>query len=211
MMWRMLLRRVPSRSMTVVGDLAQTRSAAGASSWAAALEPHVPDRWRVEQLTVNYRTPAQIMETASRVLQAHGVDASSPDSVREGTWPPVLSHVPRLDPAAVVAAVGQERDALSGGRLAVVTVPERLDELTKALADDLPEGAVGSGATAMDAPVAVLEVEQAKGLEFDGVLLIEPAEVLEGSPRGANDLYVAMTRPTQRLRVLHERPLPQGF
>ncbi len=72
-------------------------------------------------------------------------------------------------------------------------------------------GADAVGLTLGGAPVAVLDVEQAKGLEFDGVLLLEPAEVLEGSPRGANDLYVAMTRPTQRLRVLHERPLPEGF
>ena len=59
--------------------------------------------------------------------------------------------------------------------------------------------------------VSVLTVEQAKGLEFDGVLLVEPAAILAESPRGINDLYVAITRPTQRLHVLHARPLPSGF
>ena len=57
----------------------------------------------------------------------------------------------------------------------------------------------------------MLTVAQAKGLEFDGVLLLEPAAIGTDSPRGANDLYVAITRPTQRLHVLHAQPLPPGF
>jgi DNA helicase IV len=77
--------------------------------------------------------------------------------------------------------------------------------------DGLGPDVVAAGAGALDAAVGVLTVEQVKGLEFDGVVLIEPAEILEDSPRGANDLYVAMSRPTQRLRVLHAKPLPEGF
>lgn len=212
MMWRLLMRRVPAKSMTVVGDLAQTRSAAGVDSWAAALDPYVAGRWRQEQLTVNYRTPAQIMRAATQMLQAQGVQAQTPESVREGTWPPVLTPMASADDHdALIAAVRGERELLGGGRLAVVCVPARLDGVTGALLDAFGAGVVASGAGALDAAVSVLTVEQAKGLEFDGVLLLEPTEVLEDSPRGANDLYVAMTRPTQRLRVLHAKPLPDGF
>ncbi|MDQ1463736.1 MAG: hypothetical protein QOC73_677, partial [Actinomycetota bacterium] len=83
--------------------------------------------------------------------------------------------------------------------------------LHRALASALPDGVVASGTGALDAPVAVLAVNQAKGLEFDAVVLVEPAAILAASARGANDLYVAMTRPTQRLRVLHSEPLPAGL
>ena len=209
MMWRVLARRCPSRSMTVVGDLAQTRSAAGATSWEQVLEPYVGDRWRLEQLTVNYRTPAQIMDAATAVLRASGVDAPAPDSVREGVWPPVTTRVDEVTPAAVAAVARDEVELLSGGRLAVVTTPARYASTLAALREALPD--VGSGATALDSAVAVLTVAEAKGLEFDGVVLVEPAEVLADSARGAGDLYVAMTRPTQRLRVLHARPLPPGL
>ena len=66
--WRVLMRRCPSRSFTVVGDLAQRRSAAGATSWDAMLEPYVPGRWVYRSLSVNYRTPAEIMTVAAAVL-----------------------------------------------------------------------------------------------------------------------------------------------
>ena len=89
MLWRMLARRVPSRSMTVVGDLAQTSSAAGATSWAEALDPVARDRWRVAELTVNYRTPARIMTPAAAVLAAAGVPVAPPQAARDGDWPPV--------------------------------------------------------------------------------------------------------------------------
>jgi superfamily I DNA/RNA helicase len=81
------------------------------------------------------------------------------------------------------------------------------DGLTAAL----PPGTVGSGRTTLDSPVSVLDVTSVKGLEFDAVIVVEPAEILEGSDRGANDLYVALTRPTQRLLVVHTRDLPPGM
>ena len=68
-----------------------------------------------------------------------------------------------------------------------------------------------AGAGELDAQVSVMSVRDSKGLEFDSVVLLEPAEVITDSPRGANDLYVALTRPTQRLTVLHARELPPGF
>jgi DNA helicase IV len=211
MMWRTLFRRVPGKSMTVVGDLAQTRSAAGADSWATVLDPYVKGRWREEKLTVNYRTPAQIMRTATEVVRAQGVEVDAPQSVREGQWPPVLTALDGAGDETLVAAVREEMHILEGGKLAVVLAPHRLDAATQLLMDGLGPDVVAAGAGALDAAVGVLTVEQVKGLEFDGVVLIEPAEILEDSPRGANDLYVAMSRPTQRLRVLHAKPLPEGF
>src|SRR5206468_2554147 len=82
MQWRVLMRRCPSRSMTVVGDIAQTGSPAGARSWAEMLGPYLADRWRLAELTVNYRTPAEIMRAAASLLAAAGVGSSPITSAR---------------------------------------------------------------------------------------------------------------------------------
>lgn len=215
MMWRLLMRRCPSRSMTVVGDVAQTGAAAGARSWSDALDPYVAGRWRQEELTVNYRTPGQIMDLAAGVLAAAGVTVRAPQSVRAGSFPPVATRL-RAGAGAeqgdrLVEVVGAEVGLLGGGRLAVITPRQRLVELRDLLIDRLPAGVVAGGRAGLDAAVAVLSVDQAKGLEFDGVVLLEPAEVLCESPRGVNDLYVALTRPTKRLHVLHTGALPAGM
>jgi len=211
MAWRMLMRRCPTKSMTLVGDVAQTGSAAGASSWGSALGPHVGDRWRLAELTVNYRTPGQVMRLATEVLRAAGVDAPAPTSAREGDFPPVARAISPEDTADLVRGVLAEIDVLDGGKLAVITAATQTHSVYTALSTALPAGEVGHGAGSLDARVAVLSVTEAKGLEFDAVVLVEPARVLRESPRGANDLYVAITRPTQRLRVLHGEPLPGGF
>ncbi|MDQ1604335.1 MAG: hypothetical protein QOE01_2180, partial [Actinomycetota bacterium] len=228
MMWRLLMRRCPSRSMTLVGDTAQTGSAAGAGSWGAVLDPFVEGRWRQEALTVNYRTPAQIMALATAVLTAAGVEAAPLESVRDGDVPPrhrrlaagsrerdgaERDDVDRhgLDRDGLVLAVREELAAVGTGRMAVIAPERLLPGVRSALVEGLPPGTVGTGRNALDSPVAVLGVTEAKGLEFDGVVLLEPADVLGGSRRGANDLYVALTRPTQRLLVLHAGELPPGF
>jgi DNA helicase IV len=211
MMWRLLMRRSPSRSMTLVGDVAQVGSADGASSWGDVLEPYVQDRWRLAELTVNYRTPAQVMRLASDVLAAAGIDAPAPESVREGEWKPVAHEIGRGDTAAVAQAVRAELELLGEGRLAVLTVRGADAALRGALTAELPDGTVGAGPDTLERPVSVLSVADAKGLEFDAVVLVEPGDILAGSARGANDLYVALTRPTQRLRVLHSDPLPAGL
>ena len=211
MMWRLLMRRCPSRSMTLVGDVAQVGSAAGASSWGEVLDRYVPGRWRITELTVNYRTPAQVMRLASDMLAAAGIEAPTPDSVREGDWKPVAQEIRRGDTAAVADAVRAEMELLGEGRLVVVTVLGAEEALRAELAAALPAGTVGEGSGTLDRPVSVLAVVDVKGLEFDSVLLVEPGDILRGSARGANDLYVALTRPTQRLRVLHSDPLPPGL
>jgi len=211
MAWRLLMRRCPTKSMTLVGDVAQTGSAAGARSWASVMAPHVGDRWRLAELTVNYRTPAQVMRLASAVLKAAGVEADAPRSVREGDTSPVAQRITAGDPAAALDGVRAEWELLGEGRLAVIAPASMVGELFAALTAGLPAATVARGAVALDAPVAVLSVSEAKGLEFDAVVLVEPATILADSPRGANDLYVALTRPTQRLRVLYSGELPGGF
>ena len=138
MMWRLLMRRCPSRSMTLVGDVAQVGSAAGASSWGEVLDRYVPGRWRITELTVNYRTPAQVMRLASDMLAAAGIEAPTPDSVREGDWKPVAQEIRRGDTAAVADAVQTEMELLGEGRLVVVTVLGAEEALRAELAAVLP-------------------------------------------------------------------------
>ncbi len=210
MAWRLLMRRNPAKSMTLVGDIAQTGSAAGAHSWAEVLDPYVEGRWRLTELTVNYRTPAQVMVLASAMLEAAGIQVKAPQSVREGDVPPTAHTIESGDVGAFAALVAAELESLGGGRLAVIAPGALIDDLQIALRATLPAGSLAAGG-ALDTSVAVLAVTQAKGLEFDTVVLVEPARILAASARGANDLYVALTRPTQRLRVVHSDPLPPGL
>jgi hypothetical protein len=151
------------------------------------------------------------MQLASDMLAAAGIEAPTPESVREGDWKPVAQQIRRGDPAAVADAVRAELEVLGEGRLAVVTVLGAEEALRAELTRALPDGTVGEGSGTLDRPVSVLAVVDVKGLEFDSVVLVEPGDILAGSARGANDLYVALTRPTQRLRVLHSDPLPPGL
>ena len=199
MAWRMLMRRCPSRSMTIVGDLAQTGSLAGTSSWQRVLEPYVADRWRLAPLTINYRTPAEIMAIASDVLA--GVEP--PRSVRHCGLAPWRSSVPEADLAEQAAgAAGHELTAIGDGKLAVLVPRSRLAEVGRAVAARIRDTAIGEQPD-LESPVAVLTIDQAKGLEFDSVLVVDPGRILDESHRGANDLYVALTRTTRRLGVLH--------
>jgi DNA helicase IV len=211
MAWRALMRRCPSRSMTIVGDVAQTGDLAGTSSWRRVLEPYLDDRWRLAHLTVNYRTPAEIMDVAADVLaqlRTDGEGAAAPRSVRETGVPPWRLQVPPEALAdALPPVVADEAAAVGDGRLAVLVPASRLDELGKAVAAAVPGAGVGDDAD-LENTVVVLSVRQAKGLEFDSVLVVDPDRIVADSPRGTGDLYVALTRATQRLGVVHDGELP---
>ncbi|SKV05058.1 helicase IV [Mycobacteroides abscessus subsp. abscessus] len=179
--WRVLMRRCPSRSFTVVGDLAQRRSAAGATSWEAMLQPYVPGRWLYRPLSVNYRTPAEIMAVASAVLAEFAPGTQPPESVRSSG---VLPWSRRLSQ----------------------------DELSKAIEEFVLHEKGREGTSVVIGPPGVpgtVPASETKGLEFDAVLVVEPERILADGPRGAAELYVALTRATQRLGVLHVAPLPQ--
>jgi DNA helicase IV len=181
--WRVLMRRCPGRSFTVVGDLAQRRSPAGATSWATMLEPYVPGRWVYRSLTVNYRTPAEIMAVAAALLAEFAPGVVPPDSVRANGVAPWSRLVTE-------------------------------DELPGAIEEFEADEAGREGTSVVIGPVGVpgtVPPSATKGLEFDAVLVVEPARILADGPRGAAELYVALTRATQRLGVLHSEPLPQAL
>ena len=205
MAWRTVMRRVPTRSLTVVGDIAQRSSAAGARSWGEMLDRYLKGRWHQERLTVNYRTSAEIMEVAADVLKAVAPEEEPPESVRSGEAPPraLLTTGGEL-PDALTRLVKSELAEIGDGRLAVITADTRHAEIAALL----PEGASPATLDALDSPVTVLTVPQCKGLEFDAVVVVAPSEIIAQSPMGGHDLYVAMTRATRRLTVVQEGALP---
>jgi DNA helicase IV len=209
MAWRMLMRRCPTRSMTIVGDVAQASELGSATSWQDTLGPHVADRWRLERLTINYRTPAEIAEVAADLLEEINPDLHQPRAVRAtGVQPWHQQADPGDLPGLLAELVKTEAAQTGAGRLAVIVPAARLDELTQAVATVVPD-VILDEEPQLDRPVVVLSVKQARGLEFDSVLVADPGRILTDSPSGLNDLYVALTRPTQRLGVVYEGDLPQ--
>ncbi|WP_298660331.1 ATP-binding domain-containing protein [uncultured Leifsonia sp.] len=202
MQWRVLVRRCPMRSFTIVGDIAQVSSPAGATSWAAALQPYFKDSWRLEELTVNYRTPAQIAQEAERMAQSAGLPITPTRSVREGDWPIRRVNADGATlPDAVVAAVEHDRGIDTQGTLAVIAPVREVEAVAAAVSARYGEHA-GRGAAGLNRPIAVLSGYEAKGLEFDAVVLADPGALAAETARGAATLYVAMTRPTQRLTLV---------
>lgn len=211
MQWRLLVRRCPMKSFTIVGDIAQTSAASGASSWSQALEPFFGERFELEELTVNYRTPAQIADAAVRVAQAAGLRITTPRAVREGDWPPVMTSADQENiDAALLSALDQELEYSAGGLQAVIVPQQDLPRVRSAVAEVYGER-VGTGSGGMSQDIVVISARESKGLEFDGVLILEPAQLVAEVDGGVGDLYVAMTRTTQRLHVVHSQPLPQGL
>ena len=183
--WHVLLRRCPARSVTAVGDLAQRSAPAGAASWADVLTPELGDRWTHRELTVNYRTPAEIMSLAAGVLAEFAPDRRAPTSVRATGEDPWRSTVPADDlPGALRRAVEAELGRLDRGTVAVIGAdPDELSGLA-------------------DLPVQRHTPVSAKGLEFDAVVVVDPDRIRAHRPA---DLYVALTRATQRLGLVHVR------
>lgn len=178
--WRVLMRRCPARSFTIVGDLAQRRSEAGARSWGAMMAPYVKSRWAYRPLTVNYRTPAEIMAVAAAVLTEFAPDVQPPESVRSCGVQPWSKKVAEGE---LLEAIKEFVDAEAAREGTSVVIG--------------PPGVPGT------VPAALT-----KGLEFDAVLVVQPDKILADGPRGASELYVALTRATQRLGVLHIGELP---
>ncbi|MFD6343544.1 HelD family protein [Streptomyces roseolus] len=194
MQWRLLMRRSPTRSMTLVGDPAQTGDPAGVGAWERILTPYVEDRWQHVRLGVNYRTPAEIMAVAAAVRREDDPAFEPPGSVRSTGVEPWdrAAEDPVKETADAVAA-----ELRAEGRLAVIAPAE----LLPALAEALPEASYGEQPD-LTRPVVLLDPRQAKGLEFDTVLVVDPDGIRAGAPHGTNDLYVALTRATQRLGIV---------
>jgi DNA helicase IV len=208
MQWRMLARRCPSGSMTLVGDPGQASRPAAVADWDAilALLPrHTPPRFAT--LTVNYRTPAEIMEVANRLLSAASPTVEPSRSVRSTGERPRFVAVGGSDVverAAEIAAGASRR----GGKVALIAPLARHAELVARLRD---LGASDDPAIALDSPIAVLDATDAKGLEFDHVVVVEPAALVSADRAGLRLLYVTITRATKTLAVVHAEPLPEAL
>jgi DNA helicase IV len=216
---RMVARRSLSGSMTVVGDIAQATGSWVPASWAQVVE-HLPGRrgWRLAELTVNYRTPSEIVEVAGRILEQVAPGMRPPEAVRTSGRPPrtirasvPAGSVPGEALGELAARVVHDELDASGrrgeGTVAVIVPPSLLDAVGAALdAAGLRYGRVGEGA--LDEQVTLLAVEDAKGLEFDSVVVVEPARIVRETTQGLRALYVAFTRATQRLAIAHSESLP---
>jgi DNA helicase IV len=212
MQLRMIRRRSATGSMTIVGDLAQATSYWAPERWGDLLEhlpsAHVP---RTSELTVNYRTPAEIMDLAARVLRRAAPALQPPKSVRATGEQPEFVRANVDDAASAVAAsVGAERERSAAGTVAVIFPASMHDELAEAMAAASIEAgdAVRDG---MLSAVTLVPVEIVKGLEFDAAIVVEPARIVREAPGGLRALYVALTRATQRLVVVHAEPLPAAL
>ena len=212
MQLRMLNRRSLNGSMTVVGDIAQSTGEWAHGSWQEILD-HLPDRRppRRAELTVGYRLPAPNMALASRVLRVAAPDLSPPTSIREDGDPP---RILRADPgdlaARVVATAGDELAAVGNGNVAVIVPASLVDEVSDAFA---ASGVDFGRATrhGLDAQITVVPVGLVKGLELDASVVVEPAAMVDEEAQGLRALYVALTRATKRLAVVHARPLPEAL
>jgi DNA helicase IV len=196
---RMLARRCTRfPSMTILGDLAQSTAPGGQAGWDDVVAVlGAPDDLLYAELDIGYRVPGQILDVANRLLPDAGVAVAAARSARRTTDEPRLVSVEAdAVPAAVVAATKELTDRHP--TIAVIAPAELHAPL---IAAGLPVG------EALAAPVSLITPSESKGLEFDAVVVVEPASVAaDGSP-GVRLLYVAMTRAVQHLTVVQSEPL----
>jgi len=220
MQLRVLHRRDLAGSMTIVGDMGQATTAASAASWDATLSALQPRRTptRVD-LTVSYRTPEEVLEFARPTLAAAAEDIVPPRPVRRAGFEPMIERTTPAEFASDLArAAVRELAAVAPGRVAVIVTTDRVAEVL-ALLQSRDVAAVDPrvpGGGGLSADLVVVAAEGANGLEFDSVIVVEPSEIVANAGnsgparrRGLRTLYVAFTRPTRRLSVLHALTLPE--
>jgi DNA helicase IV len=211
MQWRMIARRGPGGSMTIVGDLGQASRLGAIRSWDEALR-QLPVRRepRLLELTVNYRTPTEIMELASSVLAITDPGLEPPRSVRRSGAAPRIAHVrdPERMADEVADHVARLQSELGEGKIAVIGPPTLLPAIRTAIKqrDGLD---MSDGNDPLEASVALFTPTEAKGLEFDAVVLVEPSSMAGDSVSGLRALYVALTRATRFLAIVHHLELPE--
>ena len=212
MQLRMVSRRSLNGSMTVVGDIAQATGALAPDDWDDILR-HLPATRgaRVIGLSVGYRIPAQIMELANKVMMAATPSLRAPTSVRAGDEHPEYVHVAGSELLTAVVAATKDLDADVGeGNIAIV-VP---DAMFEAVSGALAAAGIEHGKatrTGLEMGITVVPVSVVKGLELDGVVVVEPADIVAGEQQGLRALYVALTRSTKRLTIVHAKPLPAAM
>ncbi|MGI9595060.1 MAG: HelD family protein [Acidimicrobiales bacterium] len=215
MQLRMLTRRSLNGSLTIVGDIAQSTGAWAHSDWDEILE-HLPDRRepRRSELTVGYRIPGPAMDLAAKVLAHAAPDLNPPVSVRTEGDAPRFVPVEETGPAntelidRLVELVTTEAAGAGIGNVAVIC--------PQSLYRDVVDGFAGAGVDIGSAPrdgldhqITAVPVNLVKGLEVDVAVVVEPSLILDEEPQGYRSLYVAMTRATKRVTLIHAEPLPE--
>jgi DNA helicase IV len=209
MQFRMIARRAPSGSVTILGDLAQATGPWTYADWGEVREllptsapPHH------DELTLGYRAPGRVLDYASRLLSVAAPGIAPTSSIRSGRTDPTVTCVEQDD--LVPSALAEARSLSTDHGLVAVIIP---DDLVKAMAtlsrDDDNIGILERDA--MTRPVTIIPAASAKGLEFDAVVVVEPAAIAGVDRRGLRLLYVAMTRPIQHLSIVHAQPLPEAL
>jgi DNA helicase IV len=212
MQLRMLNRRSLNGSMTIVGDIAQSTGQWAHDSWQGILDQLPAKREpRRAELTVGYRLPAPNMALAARVLRFAAPDLRPPRSVREdGDAPRIHRAGGQSLEDTVVEAVRSELEAIGPGNIAVIAPSSLVEAVSGALA---AAGIEHGRATrhGLDNQVTVVPVGLVKGLELDASVVVEPAAIVEEEAQGLRALYVALTRATKRLALVHARALPDAL
>jgi DNA helicase IV len=211
MQLRMLDRRSLNGSMTVVGDIAQATGVWAHRDWDEILE-HLPQRRTAQraELSIGYRIPGPTMDLAAKVLAVAAPDLRPPDSVRQAGDPPRLLAVGEGESLAdrVAAVAIEERDTVDPGSVAVIAPATLVEDVAEAL----ERAGVEFGRAArngLEQRVTLVPVSLVKGLELDAAVVVEPAAIVDEEAQGMRALYVALTRATRRLAVVHARPLPE--
>jgi DNA helicase IV len=194
MAWRMLLRRCPTRSFTIVGDVAQVASPAGTRWWPESMDPLFGDSWMLRELTISYRIPAAVALAAQAFARAARLPVSKLSAARE--LDNAIVFAPTTDTDSEAARRAREEwealDRTGGGLVAVI-------------ADESRHARIAAGLDGTD--VTVLSPRASKGLEYDVAVVAEPGQIA----KRPGDLYVAVTRPTRRLVMVHADALPAGL
>ncbi|WP_287898421.1 AAA family ATPase [Arthrobacter sp.] len=184
MEWRMLMRRVPTRSMTIVGDLAQAGPTTTITCWEEALSPFMADRYEHHTLTINYRTTAEILSASAPVLARIAPSQQLSHSLRHGEQPIIRTATKATIDAVLRELLVELRKRFPDELIGIIAATPR--------AQKIEAGSLESRAVVVPAP-------DARGLEFDTVIIIDTEEIQDESAAGLRDLYVAQTRATKRL------------
>ena len=213
MQLRSLQRRSATGSMTVVGDLAQSTGPYARDSWDDVVRTlEQGNASRVVELEYGYRVPRQVFEFAAQLLPFAAPTISQPEVIRSGPADPeLLEHDP--DDLGAGAAAAASAHAGRGAFVGIVCPASLRDQLTQALKRRSIRWADGdAGLNAALSSINVVSPETAKGLEFDAVVVVEPEEIVSSDPHGLRLLYIALTRTTSHLSVVHSgraMPLPE--
>jgi len=209
MQCRAVARRSAHGSLTVLGDIAQATSPGATDSWPVLLSHLGKPDATMTVLDRGYRVPAEIIDYAARLLPTIAPGLDTPTSARQAPGALRVTRVAAADLADTVAADCHERLRERGSVGVITADADSAGICEQLIASGLDAALLGENSDAMaTARLACLPASLAKGLEFDAVIVVEPARIVAAHPRGAHHLYVALTRAVSSLHVLHAEPLP---